>query len=301
MLNTITNINHHQSSINSLNFQIKLNNPILAHELELLDKFLKNTDYELSKKILDLFIKDPILTLEDLREKFLHLKKNSPQENSTKTSSNTIPFNQNDLCHDARLFHQTLHNFIKKYNGLCELICNKILFDDVLGKFNDEKSLRNHLSIDKIDTQKIKTSHLLEIYSIFRRALAFLFGIYPDNIFSIKKQWKLVKQKSILEKTSIVDRKILQSGLKKIAIGETLKLEVFNNKGFNFEGHSLLIKKTDADAYIFFDPNSGEQRNLTSEILFDQIDNQLKVHRGTDILLIRGQTFLKRLNFKEQQ
>ncbi len=216
-------------------------------------------------------------------------------DSQSETVRPAIPFNQSSdlICKLDPNKHKTLLGFNERFGGLCELVCNRILIDDLLGKGKDVNSIRNRVTVERMDEDKIKKSHLLDVYSIFRRALAYLFGIYPDNIFSCGDQWSLVKNTST--GNNVVNRQILGQGLKNIAAGETLKLEVFSKSGFNLSGHSLLIKKTDDDKYIFFDPNTGEQRDLSLVQLSDNIDAQLAQWNGTDICLIKGKDYLQRL------
>lgn len=211
----------------------------------------------------------------------------------------TISFNQADLI--VRLNanqHKTLIGFVDRFDGLCELICNRILIDDLLGKGRHADSIKNRVHIIDINEDEIKKSHLLDIYSLFHKALAFLFGIYPDNIFSITDQWKLIRKVS-QGNARKVNREILSRALADIPADETLKLEVFSKNGLSFSGHSLLIKKMSKDdTYIFFDPNSGEHRDLSFEQLSDKIDDQLAFCKGTDIYLHKASDYLKRLNKK---
>lgn len=213
------------------------------------------------------------------------------------TSFSLIPFNQeNNLLNKLDSNFPTLQNFHRKYDGLCELVCNRVLIDDLLGKADESNFLQINVDLEKINDQKIKHSHILNVYSIFRRALAYLFGIYPDNIFSCFDQWKLVNRDTTDNKIRVVNRTILSQGLESIEDGEILKLEVFKKKGLNLHGHSLLIKKISRSKYIFFDPNNGEHRNLSITKLSDKIDQQLSQWEATDLLIMRGKVYLKRLD-----
>jgi hypothetical protein len=87
----------------------------------------------------------------------------------------------------------------------------------------------------------------------------------------------------------------LGNGLKNIKKNETLKLETFCKEGLSFSGHSLLIKKMSNRRYNFFDPNTGEHHNLSFKRLSDCIDAQLKLWKATDILLMKGEIFLEKL------
>ena len=214
----------------------------------------------------------------------------SSYEPGEKNSINHIPFDQStDIISKLNYQdHKTLLEINGKFGGLCELICNRLLIDDSLGKENDLNSLKDRITVERMNPTEIKKSHLLNVYSVFRRVIAYLFGIYPDNIFSCFDQWKLVQKAS-------VNRKILEKGLSNIKEGKTLKLEVFSKKFLSFTGHSLLIKKISKDSYIFFDPNMGEYRGLSLCELSNRIDKQLKMLNGTDIFITKGNRYLKRL------
>jgi hypothetical protein len=129
------------------------------------------------------------------------------------------------------------------------------------------------------------------VYSFFDRLISFIFNIYPDNIFSINDQWKLVNNNKVNEG-------ILFEGLKDIESGTTLKVEVFKKTKDSFAGHSLLIKKIKNDEFIFFDPNEGETRELSQKDLVEKINNQLVENQGTDIFISKGDSYIKRLKNK---
>ncbi len=201
-----------------------------------------------------------------------------------------IPFSQsNDVI---RYLHPQqdyiISNINRQYNGLCEIICNLVLVKDFLGKGSRSHYLRNRITIKKLNNDTIKKSHIMVIYSFFHKISAYLFGIYPDNIFFYVDQWHLVKK-------GAVNRQILQQGLSNIPKKETLKLEVFGRSCLNLQGHSLLIKKTSTNSFIFFDPNTGEHRNLSFVELSNKIDWLLTAFQASDICLIRGNDYLNRL------
>lgn len=201
-----------------------------------------------------------------------------------------VKFKQNYIIQITGGLPEGLNEINLKFDGLCELICNKILINDLLGKGNED-FLKKNINIKELNQESILKSHLLNVYSFFNKMTAFLFGIYPDNIFSTKEQWKLVKEKEVNEV-------ILSKGLEKIEPGTTLKLEIFKRDKTSFSGHSLLIKKTDTDKFIFFDPNSGEHRELSLKELRKKINEQLTEFDGTDIFITKGDSFIKRLRDK---
>lgn len=205
-------------------------------------------------------------------------------------SNQCIPFSQDCLCWDMPLRLQKVYN---KYGGLCDLICNKILIDDLLGKKGvDNDFLKNKITRASLNTDTIVGSHILKVYNVFQKMIAFIFKIYPDNIFSIRQQWKLITKKNIFNED------VLFSGIDKIQAGTILKMEVIQREFFQLRGHSLLIKKIDQEQFIYFDPNEGETRGLNKKELLQKINKQIWRWHASDIFLTPGETFLNRLRNK---
>jgi len=224
---------------------------------------------------------------------------NFPTFNVSDTESNgyqlsVIPFNQgNDLiCNLDPNKHKTLSQYNKRFHGLCDFVCNRILIDNSLGEGKDINYIKNRVTVERVNEEIVKKSHILTVYSIFHRIIAYLFGIYPDNIFSYSDQRKLI------DNTGFVNSQLLHHGLDTITEGETLKLEVFSRGCLSLEGHSMLIKKMANDKYIFFDPNVGEYRDVSFDELINRINTQIHFLQGTDIFLMRGKDYLKRLQGK---
>ena len=192
----------------------------------------------------------------------------------------------------------------ERFNGFCELICNVVLCDDLLGKPHEEilkspekhNHLRQRVNINRLNEKNVIKSHLLSVYSIKEKIVAFFFSVYPQNIYSTRDQWRLVTKSN--DKFE-VDRTMLEKGLSKIEEGQILKVEVFNKGIFSLNGHSVLIKKDKDNKFIFFDPNRGEFRDLTLAELRDKLNVVLAEHKGTDIFFIRGEDFIKRLQDKK--
>lgn len=188
--------------------------------------------------------------------------------------------------------YQTLHRLILKFDGLCEIICNKILMDNLLGKGFDKNFLKDKLQLASLNVNCVKKNHILHIHSFFALLFAYLLSIYPDNLFSIADQWNLlIKGKEGNE----INKELLFKALAKIEDGENLKISVFKKKGLSFSGHSLLMKKVASDDYIFFDPNHGEKRGLSFEDLCEELNRLIKHLDGTDIYFCKGSDYLRRL------
>lgn len=201
----------------------------------------------------------------------------------------TVKFSQSEMIFDQKI-PKELNKIDLKFNGLCELVCNKILIDDLLNKGNGD-FLKEKITITELNKDEILKSHILNVYSVSQRISAFMFSIYPDNIFSKRKQWKLVKKNR-------VNQNILFSGLEKIESGTTLKLEIFKKTSTSFSGHSSLIKKNDENEFTFFDPDTGEHRRLSQYGVMQKINEQLSRWSGTDIFISKGDSYIKKLKDK---
>lgn len=178
--------------------------------------------------------------------------------------------------------HPKLQKVKADFNGLCELICNKVLHDDLLGKV--DSNFYNDITPQTLEKTSILKSHLLNVHSTFQKMGAFFCGIYPNNIFSRSEQSKIVNKGS-------VNQEILSKGLDSIEPGQTLKLQVFKKTLTSFSGHATLIKKIGNDEFIFFDPNKGEFRKQTKAQIAQHINNQLSDFKGTDIYLTPATTY----------
>ncbi len=211
---------------------------------------------------------------------------------SNNHSDNHIPFDQNFIIENLKKEDHELIGIVTKFGGLCELICNFLLKNNILTDINENHDPFDCITLKAINMTEIKTSHLLLVYSLFHKIIAFLFKVYPDNIFSCFDQWKLVKKAN---NTISVNEKLFQKKLKEIKINETLKFEVFSKTLTGLEGHSMLIKKTGEETYIFFDPNEGADLNLNLNDLTEKVNSALNEYRGTDLFFTKGSDFLKRL------
>jgi hypothetical protein len=210
----------------------------------------------------------------------------------------TISFNQDELIQKG--LPKKLDNFVLRFDGLCELICNKVLIENLLGQGKSSRNfLKEKINIDGLNKETILKSHSLDMYSVLDKILAFLFRIYPDNIFSFKDQLNLVQKNKEDKNLFNVNKNLLFDGLRKIEDGVILKVQVFKKTRSSFKGHALLIKKVSAKEFIFFDPNTGEHPGLNEEELAERINKQLAQWKATDIFLSKGESFIKRLKEKK--
>jgi hypothetical protein len=216
-----------------------------------------------------------------------------------------------------------------KYNGLCEIICNYVLLEDLLGeknnlplssdvqakpletehgheqlglKFKDDttfirdyrKKYGDEITVENL--RKVEDTHILHVTSFFSRLIALLFSIYPCNLFSnspfTKPPYSRIKQPDGKIQTC-VNQSMLSEKLNTLDRGFYIKLFVFKKNGLNMEGHSMLIKKMHDDKYSFFDPNHGEYINLTIDELAEKINGATEEHAANQIVFLDAKAFLK--------
>lgn len=207
-----------------------------------------------------------------------------------------------------------LHHFILEYDGLCELICNFVMENDLLGKgfktifdtsnstiqwigenhiqLKPEGRLKTEIKIDALNQDNIKDSHILNVTTFFEKLLAYFFNVYPHSLFSFTEKVAIDHK---------VNRPLFKDKLEQLSVNEYVKFQVFKKGLLSFSGHSMLIKKTaekdenGAVLYSFFDPNEGEFKKLNCEKLCDKIDKSMDVYSGTHMAFLNGEQYLKRL------
>lgn len=207
------------------------------------------------------------------------------------SDSPTIRFCQSQII--SKLDKSTYPELTKintAYHGLCELMCNRIMMKQLLGKADpkNKRFFKKQLSVEALNEERVKESHLLHVYSFPHKLFALTFGVYPNNLFSYTEQQQLlIKKKGDF---TTIDRVLLVEGLMRVEKGETLKLEGFSLGLRGIDGHSMLIKKISANNYIFFDPNFGEYRDLSLEEIISKISLQATLYGN--IVLMREDGFL---------
>ncbi len=195
--------------------------------------------------------------------------------------------------------YKTLNNFEKRFGGLCEIICNRVLIDDLLGaKSKNPNFLKENICLSKMNQKEVKDSHIIDVYSNMAKFKALFFKKYEDNFFSSKIQSKLISETK--DKKKNLNRDLIRPQLENIEVGAYIKIEVIQSSFMTLAGHSLLIKKTGIDGsgksvYSFFDPNQGEFVNLSLDKVCDHLDLQLNQWDAKDIVFLDGKKYLKKL------
>ena len=254
------------------------------------------------------------------------------KQNSIKVNKKgVIEFSQTQL--NREINSGKLNKIKIKYNGLCEIICNYVLLEDMLGNnhpiplqedvqanlsqiqdyklaitfkenSNFVKAYKNKYGdkITKDNLRKVEDTHILNVTSFVSRLLALFCSIYPCNLFSNAPFTKKPYRNKRLPNGQIrafVNKEILSEKLSCLEDGFYIKFFAFQKNGFSLFGHSMLIKKICDNTYSFFDPNHGESMNLNLDELTEKINNSVKENHANRIAFIDAKKFVK--SFEIQQ
>ena len=228
-----------------------------------------------------------------------------------------ISFNQSELC-DLVSNNETVYADLQriniKFHGLCELICNYVIMENLLGQedqnlantsFNQQSFsltqqdnllifstspqrnlLKEKIQLFSLNQPRVKNSHILNVSSFLSKVLAYLLGIYPHSLFSYHDR---------IQQDKTVNQSLLKQKLSTLSKGAYIKFNVFIKKRLHFSGHSMLIKKTETNDYSFFDPNQGEYSHLTTDALIVKINDAFAKYQGTHLAFIDGAHYLASL------
>jgi hypothetical protein len=204
--------------------------------------------------------------------------------------------------------HKKLINLNRKYGGLCEIISNFVIANDLLGrkeastvdvkKFifsNSPNILQMRIKLDGISEDKIKKSHIVETSNIFAKLASVIFNLNPHSIIPASKDILLNSKDSGRE----INRQLLEMQLDKLSVDDYIKFQVFRQKGLNFSGHSMVIKKTGEGVYSFFNPDEGEYQNLNYKDLCEKINDAIAKSKGDRVAFIDGKKYLADLGIEQ--
>lgn len=237
-----------------------------------------------------------------------------------------IEFSQNIIL--GKVTSGKLNKIKIKYNGLCEVICNYILLEDLLGERNP-LPLQEDVRVNWLNTQsgleqlgmkfidntnfvmnyrnkygdkitldnlkKVEDTHILNVTSFFTRLIAVLFSIYPCNLFSnspfAKSPYSRIKLPDGKIQTC-VDKSMLSERLNQLEVDFYIKFFVFKKNGLSMDGHSMLIKKINDNTYSFFDPNHGEYLNLNIDELVKKINKSAEEQSANQMVFFDARDFV---------
>ncbi|WP_454785083.1 hypothetical protein [Legionella sp. WA2024007413] len=213
-------------------------------------------------------------------------------------------YNQDDFIEKQRgdAHYESLNRARLRFTGLCELICNYIIKEDLLGFSAQNESLDSfdlngllpqnlndiHLlaGLYQLNNDWVIGSHILDTSSSAEKFAAYFLNKYPYSLFTFSEVSSDKKQ---------VDAALLSNKLAELKVGTYIKFKVFSKSFGKMEGHSMLIKKNHDDTYSFFDPNKGEQLQLSSLELCDKLNKSMKLYDGTHMAFLDGIKYIKSL------
>ena len=207
--------------------------------------------------------------------------------------SSKTDFAQYKLISDIKSFTK-LQSLNTKYSGLCEIISNYVIFQDLLGiSDNSIKSKleqlmysnRQNKFIENIKPSflnELSETHIMERASLYALSLAYFFDTYPFSIFTASEMQEINEKRN----TDLV-----LSRLAHIPIGSYVKFEVFYKNWLTMSGHSMVIKKL-YQGFAFFDPNTGEEFVDTKDMI-KKIEEIKKMYKGTHMAFIDGNRYIQ--------
>ncbi len=214
--------------------------------------------------------------------------------------------------------HDTLSSFVLRFNGLCELVSNCVIANDLMGSKNNtfrnklaqlgkydvellpgdrtmklilktltnvKSSYQEVITLDRLDSYT--KTHILDVTSCFQSMLSYVFGIYPFDLFSYGDKVQIGKT---------VNQPLLKRKLDLLDDGTYIKFQAFKKTYFGFQGHSMVIKKT-GDLFSFFDPNGGETFDLDLNGLCHQINSSMA--GATHMSFLDGKKYIQSVMFEK--
>ena len=237
--------------------------------------------------------------------------------------SEKLSFNQSELIYSFEFQKfETLQSVVVRFNGLCELISNCVIANDLLGShsqlnsfLSQNKSLlsvrwsndttiqlifkalqtealnpyEKYLTLTEVD--RFSKSHTLDVYSHFQKMIAYFVDVFPFDLFSAGEKVQIGKT---------VNQSVLEKKLESLDDGSYIKFMTFTKGVLSFQGHSMVIKKT-GNTFSFFDPNKGEMLNLKPTDLCQQINHSMKEWNATHMAFIDGIKHIQSLDIESNE
>lgn len=203
------------------------------------------------------------------------------------------PFEQGQILKGLKSYTK-LAELEKKYRGLCEIISNYVISENLLGTSDelisyvlekrilapDENSHQKQINLAALDDYS--HTHLLEESAFHAFSMAYFFDIYPFSLFTASEMLEINKNNNT---------ELLVERLNQLATGSYVKVEVFKKELFTLSGHSMVIKKTQR-GFAFFDPNTGEA-HLNALHLIKAIQERKSEHSATTMAFIDGDRYIQ--------
>jgi len=152
-----------------------------------------------------------------------------------------------------------LRNLFKSYNGICEIVGNYILISEMKRKGGGLLSVGNLSSfclVKELNNPLVLGSHCFAVYTDSDKLILFLSNDeHSDRVFSI-----INKSGDI----TCSDFDLFGKKLKDYNVGKIFKALFYQTRGsVFFEGHSILIMKSEENQFIVFDPNAGRYLKMS--------------------------------------
>ncbi|WP_454780356.1 hypothetical protein [Legionella sp. WA2022007384] len=199
--------------------------------------------------------------------------------------------------------YQSLNSARLRFSGLCELICNYIIKEDLMGLSSQSDSvddsgfnrilpsnlndIRLLAGVYQLNTNWVLGSHILETSSHFEKLKAYMLNIYPYSLFSSSDVSKDGQQ---------LNPALFTKKLDELEAGTYIKFMAFSKSFGRMVGHSMLIKKNSDNTYSFFDPNKGEHLELTSVEICNKLNKSLKLYDATHMAFLDGLKYIRSLS-----
>lgn len=199
----------------------------------------------------------------------------------------------------------TVLNVYKKYNGLCDLICNYftiIKCSDLKSNKLITKKLRAFKEdISALAVESLAKTHILSLVSFVDLCKFITTGFIPHSIFTSNEKQRVFTPSGNGLKVEV---NLLKDVFNRQPIGEYIKFSGFSKRfGVPVSGHSMLICKMDEDKYLFFSPDENKPscyvfslNELVKAIVFYAENYQ-------DVSFVDNEKFLEKVDqnvFKEK-
>ncbi|OEH48028.1 hypothetical protein lpari_00965 [Legionella parisiensis] len=257
---------------------------------------ISEEDLESFKNVLD-FLTQKIVSVYDAEE-----TESSPPPPSARVKKY---YNQDDFIAKLREDnnYQSLNRARLRFSGLCELICNYIIKEDLMGLSSQSEPVDDsdfnkilppnlndiHLlaGVYQLNTDWVLGSHILDTSSHYEKLKAYLLNIYPYSLFTSLDVSNDGKQ---------LNPDLFTKKLDELEVGTYIKFMAFSKSFGSMEGHSMLIKKNHNNTYSFFDPNKGEHLELSSVEVCAKLNKALKLYDATHMVFMDGLKYIKSLS-----
>lgn len=204
-------------------------------------------------------------------------------QNPEVTRSKTVRFSQDPLKDEVTASGQNkaLLKAIDKYQGLCDIICNYIVINDLFEPsmeqdeliekaWNELKSLTGEKNRQRLE-KDYAPLHVLKLATVPQLMKAVLFNELPHNVVDKAQQKALDNLTQTLTSQTAKILNIVDSLLKDMDAGQYIKVCPFTRSKAHFQGHTMVVRKNGPEDYTFFDPDRGFKLALTKADMQDEL------------------------------